>query len=208
MDEGVLLSTGRFSFWNGGNDGGGIGHPWGRPGDDRLRDRLSGGDPNYTTNDAAALEFDLFCENGQLEFEFQFGSEEYLEYVEQYNDGFLITVNDVIVSLTPDCLEIVSVDSIHDYVSPFVSTIGLEVPAVRSHLYMSNSDDIAPNVAPSDLDRLVEYDGITIKLRGHVLVEAGRTYRIRAVIADAKDYVYDSGIFIEKNSIKTIEPNP
>jgi hypothetical protein len=208
MDEGILLGTGLFSYWNGGNVSGGLGYSWGRPGDDRLRDRLSGGDPNYTTNDAAALEFDLFCENGQLEFEFQFGSEEYLEYVEQYNDGFLITVDDVIVSLTPDCLDIVSVDAIHDYVSPSVSTIGLEVPAVREHLYMSNPDDIAPTVAPSDLDQIVEYDGMTIKLRGHVLVEAGRTYRVRAVIADAKDYVWDSGIFIEKNSIRTIEPNP
>lgn len=208
MDEGVLLSTGLFSYWNAGNDGGDTGHPWYREGDDLLRDRLSGGDPNYTTNDAAALEFDLFCMNGQLEFEFQFGSEEYLEYVEQYNDGFLITVDDVIVSLTPDCLDIVSVDAIHDYVSPSVSTIGLEVPAVREYLYMSNADDIAPNVAPSDLDQLVEYDGMTVKLRGHVLLESGRTYRVRMVIADAKDWVWDSAIFIEKNSIKTIEPNP
>jgi hypothetical protein len=198
MDEGILLSTGQFSYWNGGNISGGLGYSWGRPGDDRLRDRLSGGDPGYITNDAAALEFDLFCENGQLEFELQFGSEEYEEYVGDYNDGFLITVDDVIVSLLPDCSDIISVDSVNR--DPNYSQNG--------HLFLDNEDDIAPNVNPADLDQLVEYDGMTVKLRGHVLLEPGRTYRVRMVIADAIDGVWDSAILLEKNSMKTIEPNP
>lgn len=198
MDEGILLSTGQFSYWNGGNDSGGLGYPWGRPGDDRLRDRLSGGDSDYITNDAAALEFDLFCENGQLEFELQFGSEEYEEYVGDFNDGFLITVDDVIVSLLPDCSDIISVNSVNR--DPNYSQNG--------HLFLDNEDDIAPGVNPSDLDQLVEYDGMTVKLRGHVLLEPGRTYRVRMVIADALDGVWDSSILLEKNSMKTIEPNP
>lgn len=198
MDEGILLSTGLFSYWNAGNDAGSTGYPWGRPGDDRLRDRLSNGSPFYVTNDAAALEFDLFCENGQFEFEFQFGSEEYEEYIGQFNDGFLITVDDVIVSLLPDCSDIVSVDSVNR--NPNYSQ--------NPHLFLNNEDDIAPNVDPSDLDQLVEYDGMTVKLRGHVLLQAGRTYRVRIVIADAQDSVYDSAIFAEKNSLKTIIPTP
>jgi hypothetical protein len=198
MDQGVLLSTGRFSLWNGGNIGEGTGQSWNRAGDDRLRDRLSGGDASYTTNDAAALEFDLFCENGQLEFELQFGSEEYEEYVGDYNDGFLITVDDVIVSLLPDCSDIISVDSVNR--DPNYTQ--------NSHLFLDNDDDIAPNVNPSYLDQLVEYDGMTIKLRAHVLLQPGKTYRVRMVIADAKDWVYDSAIFIENNSLKTIQPNP
>jgi len=198
MDEGVLLSTGLFSNWNAGNDGGSTGHPWGRPGDDRLRDRLSGGNSSYLTNDAAALEFDLYCENGQLEFEFQFGSEEYEEFIGQFNDGFLITVDDVIVSLLPDCSDIVSVDSVNR--NPNFSQ--------NPHLFLNNIEDIAPNVDPPDLDHLVEYDGMTVKLRGHVLLEAGRTYRVRLVIADAQDSIYDSAIFAEKNSLRTIIPTP
>lgn len=208
IDDGIILTTGLFSLWNAGNQSGASGHSWSLPGDDRLRDRLSGGEPNYFTFDAAALEFDLFCENGQLEFEFQFGSEEYLEYVQQFNDGFLITVDDVIVSLVPDCEDIVSVDSVHAYVPPFVSTIGLEVPATRDHLYLDNNTEIAPNVDPNDLNSRVEYDGMTIKLRGHVLLESGRSYRVRIVIADAQDTVYDSAIFLQKNSIRSINPQP
>jgi hypothetical protein len=198
MDQGILLSTGLFSYWNGGNVSGGLGYDWGRPGDDRLRDRLSGGDSEYITNDAAALEFDLFCENGQLEFEFQFGSEEYEEYVGDFNDGFLITVDDVIVSLLPDCSDIISVDSVNR--DPNYSQ--------NEHLFLDNDDDIAPNVNPSNLGQLVEYDGMTVKLRGHVLLEPGRTYRVRVVIADALDGVWDSAILLEENSMKTIEPNP
>ncbi len=210
MDEGILLSTGLFSTWNGGNNDPftreKTTHEWFRPGDDRLRDRLSGGNHGYVTNDAAALGFDLFCENGQLEFEFQFGSEEYLEYVEDFNDGFLILVNDTIVSLLPDGEDIISVDSVHPFVPSHVSKLGLNIPAKNKYLYLDNDDDIKPTVNPSDYYRLVECDGMTVKLRGHVLVEPGQTYRVRMVIADAKDWAYDAAILFEKNSVKTIQP--
>ncbi len=208
MDEGIVLTTGLFSLWNNGNQFSDAGYPWYTPGDDRLRDRLSGGNPNYSTHDAAALEFDLFCENGQLEFEFQFGSEEYLKYVQLFNDGFLVTVDDVIVSLVPDGEDIASVDSVHAYVSPLVHDKGMEIDANRDHLYLDNNDDIVPTVSPEDLNNRVEYNGMTIKLRGHVLLEAGRSYKFRIVIADAQDEFLDSAIFIARDSIKTINPQP
>jgi hypothetical protein len=208
MDDGILLTTGEFVFWNGGNIARDRTRQWGFPGDDRLRDRLSGGDPTYKTFDAAALEFDLFCQNGQLEFEFQFGSEEFPEWVGDYNDGFLVTVNDVIVSLLPDCTDIISVDSVnnvlgfdqnkHLYLNNDINGIGVDI----------NDTDIAPNLDPEDLHRLVEYDGMTIRLRGHVLVEAGNTYRIRIVIADAVDQQYDSGLFLQRNTLRTVNPEP
>ncbi len=208
MDEGILLTTGEFDFWNGGNIATNRTRESGFPGDEQLRDRLSGGDPTYETFDAAVLEFDLFCTNGQLEFEFQFGSEEFPEWVGWYNDGFLVTVNDVIVSLLPDASDIVSVDSVND-------VIGYDQ---NKHLYLNNDinghgvdindTDIAPNLDPEDLDKLVEYDGMTIKLKGHVLVESGNTYKVRIVIADAVDMQFDSGIFFQKNSLRSINPEP
>lgn len=208
MDEGILLTTGKFEFWNGGNEAEDKTYEWFLPGDDRLRDRLSGGEPTYVTHDAAAIEFDVFSQNSQLEFEFQFGSEEFPEWVGEFNDGFLITVNDTIVSLLPDCSDIVSVDSVND-------VFGYDQ---NRHLYLNNNingfgvdindTDIAPDLDPNDLHRLVEYDGLTIKLRGHVLVEAGVTYRIRIVIADAQDRQYDSGLFLQSNSLRSITPNP
>lgn len=208
MDEGIVLTTGLFSLWNNGNQFSDAGYPWYTPGDDRLRDRLSGGNPNYSTHDAAALEFDLFCENDQLEFEFQFGSEEYLKYVQLFNDGFLVTVDDVIVSLVPDGEDIASVDSVHAYVSPSVHDENMEIEANRGHLYMDNNSEIKPNVAPEDRGNRVEYNGMTVKLRGHVLLEAGKSYKLRIVIADAQDHRLDSAIFVEQNSIRTIEPKP
>ncbi len=208
MDEGILLSTGLFSTWNGGNLEGGKSYPWSLPGDARLRDRLSGGNPTDETHDAASLEFDLFCEHGQLEFEFQFGSEEYLEYVEDFNDGFLILVNDTIVSLLPSGEDIISVDTVHAFVSAEISELDRDIPAKNEHLYLSNDDDIKPTVNPSDYYRLVEYDGMTVKLRGHVLVEPGKTHRVRLVIADARDQILDAAILAEKNSMRTIKPEP
>ncbi len=196
MDSGVLLTTGLFSLWNGGNTSGATGYSWGNPGDARLRDRITDGSQTFTTHDAAALEFDVVATSSQLEFDFQFGSEEYPEYTGRFNDGLLITVDDVIVSLVTDGSDIISVNSVNS------------IPGYdrHSHLYLDNHDDIEPSVAKADLHRLVEYDGMSVKLRGHVLVEPGRTYRMRIVIADAIDEIYDSGIFIEENSIRSATP--
>jgi hypothetical protein len=52
----------------------------------------------------ALLEFDVFAVYEQLELELQFGSEEYIGYVADgvngFNDAFLVTVDDVRVSIT------------------------------------------------------------------------------------------------------------
>ncbi len=72
MEEGIVMTTGQFSFWNGGNGVGNKGKGWNQTGDPILQDRIEG---SYT-NDAAVLEFDAFCSNSQLEIEYQFGSEE------------------------------------------------------------------------------------------------------------------------------------
>jgi len=201
MDDGIVLTTGLFSNWDSGNGYFDASYAFHTPGDDRLRDRLFGGAPNLLTHDAAILEFDIFCENGQLEFEFQFGSEEYLKYVNEYNDAFIITVDDVIVSLVPDGEDIVSVNSVH-YDNEIIDL------QLRGHLYLDNSEDIVPNVDENDLGNLVEYNGMTIKLRGHVLLDAGKTYKVRIVIADALDAIYDSAIFIQNDSVRTIQPTP
>ena len=198
MDRGALLTTGLFAHWNNGNTSGATGFAWGNPGDARLRDRVTDGSEYFTTHDAAALEFDVIPTTSQLEFEFQFGSEEYPEYTGRFNDGLLITVDDVIVSLVPDGSDIISVNSVN-------SLPGYDK---HQHLYLDNALDIAPSVDPENIGQLVEYDGMSVKLRGHVLVEPGRSYRVRIVIADAIDDIYDSGIFIEEKSVRATKPVP
>jgi hypothetical protein len=179
------------------------------PGDPILEDRIVG----IETNDAAILEFDVSCLHGQLELIYQFGSEEYDEFVSEvvstycYNDAFMISIDDVVVSLTPDCLEIVAVPSIHPFVDEFTSCSNVAVPALRRHLYRDDEDDIAGDVTgPSQ----VEYDGMTVRLRIHAFVTPGpaHPHRLRIAIADVDDDFLDAALFIKEGSIRTLPPAP
>jgi hypothetical protein len=201
MDSGVLLTTGLFSLWNGGDTGEGQDNRekvWRRVGDVELEDRITG----RSTEDATALEFDVFCENGQLEFEYQFGSEEYDEFVGSYNDAFMVTVDGSLVTFVPDCSSIVAVNSVNNG-NPAVS-----MEPTNPFLYLDDDEDIDPSVTPENQYRQVEYDGMTIRLVAHVFLEPGTTHRIRMVIADVNDGRLDSGLFIAGSSVRTIDPVP
>ena len=197
IDSGVLLTTGLFSLWNGGDVSEGSGQDNGQQGDSDLENRVTG----RATFDATVLEFDVFSSNGQLEMDYQLGSEEYKEYVGAYNDGFMATINGVLVTLVPDCSDIVAVNSIHPYINS-------NLPAVNEHLYLDDDLDIDPTVAPANQPVQVEYDGMTIRLKAHAFVTPNTTHRIKIVIGDVNDGIYDSGLFIGEDSIRSIKPQP
>ena len=199
IDEGIVVTSGLSELWNGGNN---HENAWeilnpsfvnnAEPGDPELEDRIVG----FRTNDAAILEFDVFCTYGQLELDYQFGSEEYDEYVGSHNDAFMVTVDGVVTSLVPDCSDIVAVNS--------VNSVGPE----NEHLYLDNDLDIKPTVAPENYPTLVEYDGMTIRMRAHAFVTPNQTHRIRLVIADVNDDWVDSGLFIGAGSVRSVPPSP
>jgi hypothetical protein len=212
FDSGVILTTGLFANWNTGNrdDGDDFDVLWNTPGDLGLEDRVAG----WGTKDAAALDFDVYCLNGQLEIEFQFGSEEYIEWVAEgtetgcYNDAFMLTVDGVFVALVPDCSDIVAVNSVHPAITVAESRClfnGLE--ARNECLYLSD-DDLDGLVQPGNEGVRVEYDGMTIRLRAHALVTPEEMHHIRLVIADVNDAQYDSALFVKEGSIRTVVPTP
>ncbi len=207
--SGVALTTGDFNDWNGGDTSEGISTPWYSAGDQELEDRVAGNQ----TNDAAALEFDVFCANGQLEMQFQFGSDEYDEYVFDtaqsgcYNDAFMLTIDGKVVSLVPDCSDIVAVNSVHPLISEEESCTGEEIAAVNEFLYLSD-EDLDALVAPPNQNVRVEYDGMTVRLRIHAFVTPNTTHSIKLVIADVEDEVWDSALFIKEGSVRTLIPTP
>jgi hypothetical protein len=194
IDSGILLTTGDFAIWDDGDTGTYDG--WGQDvkglqlsarGDFDLETRVVG----FQTQDAAALEFDVFCVNGQLEFEYQFGSEEYDEWIGEFNDSFMILVDGAVVTRAPGCGNVVS-----------VNTINL---VANRHLFFGDDEDIDPTQSIPDQ---IEYDGITHKLRAHVFLPEQTIHHVRIVIADVDDGVFDSGLFVETESLRTIEPTP
>lgn len=215
LDEGILLTTGQFQIWNGRDDGEEEETIWDLVGDRGLEDRIAG----TFTRDGAVLEFDVECEDSQLEFRVQFGSEEYLEWVDNplefgcKNDAFIITVDGVVVSQLPDCSNIVAVSTIHPSTSwllPSYCLLPGEVLAPKNeHLYLSDSeiDARVQAINPANQPIQVEYDGMCIALRFHAFVTPGE-HHVRIVIADVDDERHDSGLFIEAGSVRTIQPEP
>ena len=159
-----------------------------------------------STLDAAAIDFNVVNLNGQLEIVYQFGSEEYLEYVsdnvECFNDSFLVLVNGRTTSLLPDCSDIVAVQSIHPHITAGVNhpCLSEDLESINEFLYINDSeiDSTATKV---------EYDGLTEWLKIHVLVSPNIVCNIRVIISDVNDSVFDSSIFLQTGSIKTIYPS-
>jgi hypothetical protein len=116
MNTGIVMSTGLASSWNAGDllpeqpEGVATTHAFLTQGDKALQDRVAG----QATSDAQILEFDVYCSNGQLEMDYQFGSEEYDNFVGRYNDAFMATVDGVVVNLLPDCSDIISVNTVNN----------------------------------------------------------------------------------------------
>jgi hypothetical protein len=105
----------------------------------------------------------------------------------------LVAVDGAVVSLTPDCDDVISVNAINN-APGFIR---------RSHLFTRT-----PRPRIEDNNRRVEYDGTTVLLRSHVLVKPSARHRIRFAIADARDNIYDAGLFVRKGSVRSINPQP
>lgn len=155
--------------------------------------------PGYTTYDAAVLEFDLVVEPDvtEISFNYVFGSEEYLEYVNSsFNDvfGFFITgpnpdggeYNKFNIALVPNTNMPVAINNIND--------------ELNANYYVNNGfeDSNDPSFSSPEY---IQYDGFTTPLNALAAVVGGATYHIKIAVADAGDYVLDSGVFIGIESL-------
>lgn len=181
--EGVILSSGNVEEAEGPNTSGGTGTGYANPGDATL-DAIVGGQ----TEDAAVLEFDFIPASDIIEFEYVFGSEEYMEFANgSYNDGFAFILNggpenyvNENIALIPGTSTPVSINNVNETVNPAY--------------YINN--ETSPNI---------EYDGITITLTATAAVTACETYHIKLIVADRFDDIYDSAVFLKANSFSSGE---
>ena len=87
--NGILLTSGDVYSANGPNNSGSTGTGHGAPGDADLN-MIPG---VVGTNDACVLEFDLTVTSDTIRFNYVFGSEEYIEYVNFINDVFAFYIS-------------------------------------------------------------------------------------------------------------------
>ncbi len=214
IDSGVILASGPITNAIGpNNDSGSI--AWGngssylgQPNDADL-DSLVGGGPTY---DAAVLEFDLISTNSfTLQFQYIFASEEYPEWIGQYNDpmAIFVTTNRVgknwintitnDIALVPDTTNIpVSVNTINGGGTNEDSS--LPILPTNPQYYVDNHDPdhsaMPPYAAPAPVFN-IQYDGMTVLLTAQTNISANVTYHIKIAIADFGDHFFDSAVFIK-----------
>ncbi|MCC5943645.1 MAG: T9SS type A sorting domain-containing protein [Bernardetiaceae bacterium] len=191
VSEGVILTSGTAIGAVGPNNVGNFSVDVGTPGDADLDAIVTG-----NTFDACVIEFDVVPTGDILEFRYSFGSEEYTEYANStFNDAFAFFISG------PGIVGMENIAQLPGGAGPV--TIN-NVNHVNNTAFFINNNihggagSVAVAQDPTG-NNWIQYDGYTT---GLVARRTGltpcETYRIKWVIADVFDRVWDSGVFIER----------
>lgn len=191
--DGILLTSGNVNVALGPNSSGGDGQDVGEPGDPDLN-AIAG----VNTFDACVLEFDFVPQSTVVSFRYVFASEEYHEYVNQFNDafGFFISGpgisgpfsnNSKNIALIPLTTIPVTINTVNCG-NPYNCTTSCE----NCQFFVNNNQNFT------------EYDAFTTVLIAWANVIPCETYHIKLAIGDGIDHVFDSGVFLEANSFSSV----
>lgn len=155
---------------------------------------------NQSLYNIALLEFDFIPNSDTVRFRYIFGSEEYPEYVgKEFNDifGFFISGPGISgqknIALLPNGLP-VAINNVNNGYNNNGSCMNCAY-----YVDNGNGNQSPYNSSPT----YIQYDGYTKPLEAIAKVQCGQKYHIVLAIADVADAIFDSGIFLEANSLKT-----
>jgi hypothetical protein len=188
VGDGVVLSTGKVADVPGPNESQGKSSSLGEPGDAYLDTVVAPDD----TNDAAVLAMTFVPSSSDLEINYVFASEEYDEYVNEFNDVFAFQVNGV------NCATVASASG------PQPVTINTINHTVNGQIYIDNfagdaDGDTGTAYGPGPYD--TEFDGFTQVLTCFATVTPGVPNSLRLAIADTRDSALDSAVFLESSGV-------
>ncbi len=181
MEAGIILSSGIAVGAKGPNNSGSSSTSEVKSSGSALLD-LYASQPTY---DAATLQFDFIPQTEDIEFNYIFASEEYIEYVDKgVSDifGFFISgpgiTGEQNVALVPGKTLPVSIDNINQ---------------------KRNTQYFRYNYLG---EKTLQADGYTTILKANLKLEPCKTYTIKLAIADVGDPLLDSYVFIEAGSFQ------
>ncbi len=196
MSHGIIMSTGNIFSAPGPNSSGGTSAINGTSGDNDL-DFIIGDPPG--TNDAAVIEFDFKSPADTVRFNYIFASEEYREFVCNFNDAFafLLTGPNPLggnytnhnIALVPGTTTEVAIATVNNG----DSDSSCPEENSNSAYFVDNSGGL-----------FVEYDGLTEMFTAEAIVVPCEEYHIKLVVADAGDSAWDSAVFLEANSFGAV----
>jgi gliding motility-associated-like protein len=201
ISQGIVMTTGTIQATSSGpqgpNNQSNAGMDNNAPGSALLTNQVLGGTQTYN---AAILEFDFIPYADTVRFKYVFGSDEYPEFAPPnssgYNDvfGFFISGPGIVgmqnIARLPNGGGIVSINNVN---------------AITNQQYFTFNGD--GNSSPYNSNpQYIQYDGFTKVLEAVSKVQCGQTYHLIIAIADAGDGQWDSGMFLEANSLSTKTP--
>jgi hypothetical protein len=195
ISDGIILTSGNVTVAPGPNNNGGAGADSGQGGDPDLT-QIAG----VSTFDACVLEFDFIPQSNTVSFKYVFGSEEYHEYVNQFNDafGFFMSGPGIDGPFSNNAANIALIPLSNTPVT--INTVNCGNPY--------NCADHCTNcvffVNNPTGQHFTQYDAFTTVLRAWATVIPCETYHIKLAIGDGIDHVYDSGVFLEANSFSSV----
>ena len=189
MTTGTLLNNGDGP--QGPNNKAGASFDNNAPGFNLLTNLLGG----TATLNSAYLQMDFVPLSDTVRFKYVFGSEEYPEFAPpnnaQYNDVFAFFISGPGISGQQN------IAKLPDGTSVSINNINA---ANNSAYFIANGNG---STAPYNSSaNYIQYDGFTKVLEAVSKVQCGETYHLILAIADVGDAAFDSGIFLEANSLK------
>jgi PKD repeat protein len=194
INAGFMLTTGSILNAVGPNNSGSTSFESYYAGDADLT-TLAG----QVTYDASVIEMDITPSLDTLYFKYSFGSEEYPEFVGSFNDVFAFLVSG------PGITGAQNIALVPGTSSP-VAINNVNCSIANSQYYVCNDPNnftcsSSFNCADSLGNATLQYEGFTTPITAQVTVIPGSTYHVKLAIADALDYIFDSGIFISVESL-------
>jgi gliding motility-associated-like protein len=158
-------------------------------GSDADLNLLGGGTGSFN---AAVLEFDFTPSSDTIKFDFAFGSEEYMEFVDLgVSDafGFFLSGPGIAGPYSNGAINIALVP-------------GTNTPITIDSL---NAGDHGAYYVDNETPpgQLLQYDGFTTVLTAIGAVQCNQTYHIKIAITDMGDGVWDSGVFLKAGSFSS-----
>ncbi|MCX6249499.1 MAG: choice-of-anchor L domain-containing protein [Bacteroidetes bacterium] len=205
LGGGLILTSGYANKAIGPNDVCGAGYGWHITGDPDLT-IIAG----VNTWDACVLEFDFIPEADTISFRYVFGSEEFFFWCYDYNDpfGFFLSGPGINGTFSNNSIDIAIMGGSTDYIN--IDNICSD-PSVA---WCNSPVDCPPKngvTVPSYANcstslgqgQYLQYNAFCYTMTAKHDVIPGQVYHIKLAVADALDWVLDSGVFLEKNSFSS-----
>jgi len=152
-----------------------------------------------SVNNIASLEFDFVAVGDSLNFNYIFGSDEYLQWVNsQYNDVFAFFLSGPGITgpyASPAAFPggSVNIAIVPQSTPPLPITISSVNNVLNAPYYVDNGPGLIP----------INLNGFTVKIAAQYDLVCGETYHIRLAIANGSDQALKSDVIIEAGSFTT-----